>query len=137
MKLLPLLTLMTAAWGVATPALYADTAPLNLPSVNAIPLVAPATVPMIIPGAPVREVNLPFQAIVPEPGAMTLRGFKPSGVIEFGVRSDDVVTSRTFACINSPCPPRAIIWSINSCLAANCSKISCCCGNRACRACCR
>ncbi|STQ44667.1 Uncharacterised protein [Ewingella americana] len=68
MKLLPLLTLMTAAWGMTTPALHAETAPLNPPQATAIPLVAPAAVPMIIPGAPVREVNLPFQAIVPEPG---------------------------------------------------------------------
>ena len=104
MKLLPLLTLMIAAWGVATPALHAETALLNSPTINAIPQVAPASEPRIIPGAPVREVNLPFQAIVPEPGAMTLRGFKPSGVIEFGVRSDDVVTHSTLNLQYTPSP---------------------------------
>lgn len=104
MKLLPLLTLMTAAWGVAAPALHAETAPLDSPQATAIPLVAPAVVPMIIPGAPVREVNLPFQAMVPEPGAMTLRGFKPSGVIEFGVRSDEVVTQSTLNLQYTPSP---------------------------------
>ncbi|STQ44666.1 Cellulose synthase regulatory subunit [Ewingella americana] len=35
---------------------------------------------------------------------MTLRGFKPSGVIEFGVRSDEVVTQSTLNLQYTPSP---------------------------------
>ncbi|MDU6389154.1 MAG: cellulose biosynthesis cyclic di-GMP-binding regulatory protein BcsB, partial [Pantoea sp.] len=44
------------------------------------------------PGAPVRDSRLDFTSLAPPPGSMTLRGSQPSGQIEFGVRSDEVVT---------------------------------------------
>ena len=44
------------------------------------------------PGAPLRDSRLDFTQLAPPPGSMTLRGSQPSGQIEFGVRSDEVVT---------------------------------------------
>lgn len=43
-------------------------------------------------GAPLRDSRLDFTQLAPPPGSMTLRGSQPSGQIEFGVRSDEVVT---------------------------------------------
>lgn len=44
------------------------------------------------PGAPLRDSQLRFTQLAPPPGSMTLRGTQPNGQIEFGVRSDEVVT---------------------------------------------
>jgi cellulose synthase operon protein B len=44
------------------------------------------------PGAPLRDSQLSFTQLAPPPGSMTLRGTQPNGQIEFGVRSDEVVT---------------------------------------------
>ncbi|WP_036621204.1 cellulose biosynthesis cyclic di-GMP-binding regulatory protein BcsB [Pantoea sp. GM01] len=42
--------------------------------------------------APLRDSQLMFNQVAPPPGSMTLRGTEPSSQIEFGVRSDEVVT---------------------------------------------
>jgi hypothetical protein len=42
--------------------------------------------------APLRDSQLVFNQVAPPPGSMTLRGTEPSSQIEFGVRSDEVVT---------------------------------------------
>lgn len=44
------------------------------------------------PAAPLRSSQLSFVKLAPPPGSMTLSGTRPSGQIEFGVRSDEVVT---------------------------------------------
>lgn len=61
-------------WTLFTAALFAYAAPLSASD------------------APVRDVTLPFTAIAPPPGTMTLRGIQPNGQVEFGVRGDEVVT---------------------------------------------
>ncbi|MDU2733401.1 MAG: cellulose biosynthesis cyclic di-GMP-binding regulatory protein BcsB, partial [Mixta calida] len=71
-------TLSCAAAQDAAPANPADAAPVQA---------APQD-----PGAPLRDSRLDFTSLVPPPGSMTLRGSQPSGQIEFGVRSDEVVT---------------------------------------------
>lgn len=43
-------------------------------------------------GAPLRNSQLSFAQLAPPPGSMTLRGTRTTGQIEFGVRSDEVVT---------------------------------------------
>lgn len=63
-----------------------DSAPVN--AAETVPVqAAPA-----IPGAPLRASQLAFTQLAPPPGSMTLRGTQPTGQIEFGVRSDEVVT---------------------------------------------
>ncbi|BAN96873.1 cellulose synthase BcsB [Plautia stali symbiont] len=42
--------------------------------------------------APLRDSQLLFTQVAPPPGSMTLRGTVPTSQIEFGVRSDEVVT---------------------------------------------
>ncbi|MGE9552943.1 cellulose biosynthesis cyclic di-GMP-binding regulatory protein BcsB [Erwinia amylovora] len=44
------------------------------------------------PAAPVRNSTLDFARIAPAPGSFNLQGIRPQGQIEFGVRSDEVVT---------------------------------------------
>ena len=60
----------------------AMTAPQPLPEVNA----------QVDANAPLRDSQLVFNQVAPPPGSMTLRGTEPSSQIEFGVRSDEVVT---------------------------------------------
>lgn len=57
-------------------------APQPLPEVNAL----------VDANAPLRDSQLVFNQVAPPPGSMTLRGTEPSSQIEFGVRSDEVVT---------------------------------------------
>lgn len=92
-------------------ALLMGTMPLSYAAPQAIiPLqsqgeVAPAAVPLnaptptadfapmpLDPAAPLRDVALPFSKVAPPPGSFNLRGIRPQGQIEFGVRSDEVVT---------------------------------------------
>lgn len=76
--LLGSVTLSCAAAEDAAPGNVAETAPLQA---------APP-----VPGAPLRDSQLAFTQLAPPPGSMTLRGTQPTGQIEFGVRSDEVVT---------------------------------------------
>ncbi|MBX9474894.1 cellulose biosynthesis cyclic di-GMP-binding regulatory protein BcsB [Yersinia enterocolitica] len=50
------------------------------------------TAPAVQPNVPVRDVTYTFAKIAPPPGTFALRSTNPEGVIEFGVRSDEVVT---------------------------------------------
>lgn len=52
----------------------------------------PEAMPAVDPAAPVREVKRDFSQIAPPPGSFNLRGTRPQGQIEFGVRSDEVAT---------------------------------------------
>ncbi|WP_413721611.1 cellulose biosynthesis cyclic di-GMP-binding regulatory protein BcsB [Sodalis sp. RH24] len=57
-----------------------------------------------MPGAPVRDITLPFAVIAPPPGTMTLRGIQPNGQVEFGVRGDEVVTQAMLNLHYTPSP---------------------------------
>lgn len=71
-------TLSCAAAQEDTPANINDVTPVqSLPQDN---------------GAPLRNSQLSFAQLAPPPGSMTLRGTRTTGQIEFGVRSDEVVT---------------------------------------------
>lgn len=65
-----------------------NAAPQTQADAAAVPVPAAAQ----IPAAPLRESQLSFLQLAPPPGSMQLRGTQPNGQIEFGVRSDEVVT---------------------------------------------
>ncbi|MBA0168417.1 cellulose biosynthesis cyclic di-GMP-binding regulatory protein BcsB [Pectobacterium sp. CFBP8739] len=52
----------------------------------------------------VRNVVMPFAQIAPAPGTFALRGINPDGQIEFGVRSDEVVTQASLDLEFTPSP---------------------------------
>lgn len=82
------LTPFTHAETLAVPATQSAA---STPAAEATVELAPAA-PAVQPNAPVRDVSYTFAKIAPPPGAFALRGTNPEGVIEFGVRSDEVVT---------------------------------------------
>jgi hypothetical protein len=51
-----------------------------------------------------RDVNLPFTTIAPAPGSMSLNGVRSFGQVEFGVRSDQLVTQATLNLEFTPSP---------------------------------
>lgn len=99
------ITWLTAlALGISTLS-QAETA--TAPTVAAQPPIAAAadtaTAPQD-PNAPVRDVSLPFAQIAPPPGTFVLRGTRPDGQIEFGVRSDEVVSQAMLDLEFTPSP---------------------------------
>lgn len=54
--------------------------------------------------APVHDVVRAFTQIAPPPGSMTLSGTRPDGQIEFGVRSDELVTQARLTLHYRPSP---------------------------------
>ncbi|MBK0126926.1 cellulose biosynthesis cyclic di-GMP-binding regulatory protein BcsB [Pantoea sp. S61] len=54
--------------------------------------------------APLRDSQLLFNQVAPPPGSMTLRGTEPTSQIEFGVRSDEVVTRALLTLSYRPSP---------------------------------
>ncbi|MBW5812306.1 cellulose biosynthesis cyclic di-GMP-binding regulatory protein BcsB [Yersinia kristensenii] len=82
------LTPFTHAETLAVPATQSAA---STPAAEATVALAPAA-PAVQPNVPVRDVSYTFAKIAPPPGAFALRGTNPEGVIEFGVRSDEVVT---------------------------------------------
>lgn len=68
------------------------------------PLVTPDAPAASNPSAPVRDMQLGFPQLAPPPGTFTLRGLAPEGQIEFGVRSDEVVTQATLNLQYTPSP---------------------------------
>ncbi|CNG96314.1 cellulose synthase regulator protein [Yersinia thracica] len=78
----------TQAETLAVPAIQSAA---STPAAEATVELAPAT-PAVQPNVPVRDVSYTFAKIAPPPGTFALRGTNPEGVIEFGVRSDEVVT---------------------------------------------
>ncbi|MCP1106183.1 cellulose biosynthesis cyclic di-GMP-binding regulatory protein BcsB [Serratia nevei] len=105
------ITWLTAlALGISTLS-QAETA--TAPTVAAQPPIAAAADTAILPSpsgapqdpnAPVRDVSLPFAQIAPPPGAFILRGTRPDGQIEFGVRSDEVVSQAMLDMEFTPSP---------------------------------
>lgn len=56
------------------------------------------------PAAPLRGSQLAFAQVAPPPGTISLRGTRPTGQIEFGVRSDEVVTKALLNLSYRPSP---------------------------------
>lgn len=67
------------------------------------PVTAAAT-PVVVEDAPSRSVKLSFAQIAPPPGSMVLRGANPNGGIEFGMRSDEVVSKALLNLTYTPSP---------------------------------
>ncbi|HDM8437360.1 cellulose biosynthesis cyclic di-GMP-binding regulatory protein BcsB [Yersinia enterocolitica] len=82
------LTPFTQAETLAVPAIQ-SAAPTS--AAEATVELAP-TAPAVQANVPVRDVTYTFAKIAPPPGTFALRSTNPEGVIEFGVRSDEVVT---------------------------------------------
>ncbi|MEQ4532624.1 MAG: cellulose biosynthesis cyclic di-GMP-binding regulatory protein BcsB, partial [Mixta sp.] len=56
------------------------------------------------PAAPVRSSELLFSNVAPAPGSFKLQGTRPDGQIEFGVRSDELVTQAVLHLNYRPSP---------------------------------
>lgn len=69
-----------------------------------MPGVAPAGAPVVVDGTPSRDVKLTFAQIAPPPGSMVLRGMNPTGSVEFGMRSDEVVSKAVLNLEYTPSP---------------------------------
>ncbi|MDT8703087.1 cellulose biosynthesis cyclic di-GMP-binding regulatory protein BcsB [Kluyvera ascorbata] len=65
---------------------------------------AATTSPVVVEDAPSRDVKLSFAQIAPPPGSMVLRGANPDGGIEFGMRSDEVVSKALLNLTYTPSP---------------------------------
>lgn len=64
----------------------------------------PANTPVVVEDAPTRDVKLSFAQIAPPPGSMVLRGSNPNGGVEFGMRSDEVVSKALLNLTYTPSP---------------------------------
>lgn len=56
------------------------------------------------PNVPVRDAKLLFADVAPPPGTFALQGTRPEGLIEFGVRSDEVVSQAMLDLEFTPSP---------------------------------
>ncbi|MGU9866053.1 cellulose biosynthesis cyclic di-GMP-binding regulatory protein BcsB [Kluyvera ascorbata] len=65
---------------------------------------AATATPVVVEDAPSRDVKLSFAQIAPSPGSMVLRGSNPDGGIEFGMRSDEVVSKALLNLTYTPSP---------------------------------
>ncbi|EOA4404949.1 cellulose biosynthesis cyclic di-GMP-binding regulatory protein BcsB [Citrobacter amalonaticus] len=90
----------TVAPAAATPA-QADE---NQPVGQVMPGVQGADAPIVAQNGPSRDVKLTFAQIAPPPGSMVLRGVNPNGSIEFGMRSDEVVSRAVLNLEYTPSP---------------------------------
>lgn len=87
----------------AEPAVAAQTE--QNPQVGQVmPGVQGADAPVVAQNGPSRDVKLTFAQIAPPPGSMVLRGINPNGSIEFGMRSDEVVTKAMLNLEYTPSP---------------------------------
>ncbi len=69
-----------------------------------MPGVRGASAPIVAANAPSRDVKLTFAQIAPPPGSMILRGINPNGGLEFGMRSDEVVSKAMLNLEYTPSP---------------------------------
>lgn len=69
-----------------------------------MPGVTGADAPIVASNAPSRDVKLTFAQIAPPPGSMVLRGVNPDGSVEFGMRSDEVVSKALLNLEYTPSP---------------------------------
>ncbi|HIC2036582.1 cellulose biosynthesis cyclic di-GMP-binding regulatory protein BcsB [Enterobacter soli] len=71
---------------------------------SVLPGVRGANSPVVADNAPSRDVKLTFAQIAPPPGSMVLRGINPNGGVEFGMRSDEVVSKAMLNLEYTPSP---------------------------------
>ncbi len=71
---------------------------------SVLPGVPGANAPVVTDNAPSRDVKLTFAQIAPPPGSMVLRGINPNGGVEFGMRSDEVVSKAVLNLEYTPSP---------------------------------
>ncbi|EPI2801583.1 cellulose biosynthesis cyclic di-GMP-binding regulatory protein BcsB [Citrobacter koseri] len=109
----------------AFPTFMTNATPATQPLINAEPAQAPtapapetpeqsvgqvmpgvpgADAPVVAQNGPSRDVKLTFAQIAPPPGSMVLRGVNPNGSIEFGMRSDEVVSKAMLNLEYTPSP---------------------------------
>ena len=109
----------------ACPTFMTNATPATQPLINAEPAQAPtapapetpeqpvgqvmpgvpgADAPVVAQNGPSRDVKLTFAQIAPPPGSMVLRGVNPNGSIEFGMRSDEVVSKAMLNLEYTPSP---------------------------------
>ncbi len=69
-----------------------------------MPGVPGANAPVVASNAPSRDVKLTFAQIAPPPGSMVLRGVNPNGGVEFGMRSDELVSKAVLNLEYTPSP---------------------------------
>ncbi|MGY5954886.1 cellulose biosynthesis cyclic di-GMP-binding regulatory protein BcsB [Kosakonia sp. BK9b] len=69
-----------------------------------MPGVPGANAPVVAANAPSRDVKLTFAQIAPPPGSMVLRGVNPDGGVEFGMRSDELVSKAVLNLEYTPSP---------------------------------
>ena len=69
-----------------------------------MPGVPGANAPVVAANAPSRDVKLTFAQIAPPPGSMVLRGINPDGGVEFGMRSDELVSKAVLNLEYTPSP---------------------------------
>lgn len=82
-----------------------NTLPADSPVVGQVmPGVPGASAPVVAENTPSREVKLTFAQIAPPPGSMVLRGTNPNGGIEFGMRSDELVSKAMLNLEYTPSP---------------------------------
>lgn len=99
----PAIQPQTAAEPTAAPAIPVQ-ADDNQPVGQVMPGVPGADAPIVAQNGPSRDVKLTFAQIAPPPGSMVLRGVNPNGSIEFGMRSDEVVTKAMLNLEYTPSP---------------------------------
>jgi len=106
-------TFMTNATPATQPLINAE--PAQAPTATApetpeqpvgqvMPGVPGADAPVVAQNGPSRDVKLTFAQIAPPPGSMVLRGVNPNGSIEFGMRSDEVVSKAMLNLEYTPSP---------------------------------
>ncbi|MGU3415022.1 cellulose biosynthesis cyclic di-GMP-binding regulatory protein BcsB [Enterobacteriaceae bacterium C34A] len=62
------------------------------------------TAPAVVQSSPTRDVKLSFAQIAPAPGSMVLKGSNPNGTVQFGTRSDEVVSKAMLNLVYTPSP---------------------------------
>ncbi|WP_449547286.1 cellulose biosynthesis cyclic di-GMP-binding regulatory protein BcsB [Lelliottia amnigena] len=85
-----------------------NTLPATPTSAQAVGQVMPgvngANATIVAENTPTRDVKLTFAQIAPPPGSMILRGINPNGGVEFGMRSDEVVSNALLNLEYTPSP---------------------------------
>ncbi|MRS16416.1 cellulose biosynthesis cyclic di-GMP-binding regulatory protein BcsB [Enterobacteriaceae bacterium RIT691] len=71
---------------------------------GAVNAAAAVTNPVVVDDVPSRDVKLSFAQIAPAPGSMVLKGSNPTGAVEFGMRSDEVVSKAMLNLVYTPSP---------------------------------
>jgi len=92
-----LMGVMPLAWAAD------DAVPLPMTATD-VPAATDTPAASVAPAAPVRDVTRTFAQIAPPPGVFNLTGTRTQGQIEFGVRSDELVTKALLTLNYRPSP---------------------------------